>query len=990
LWTVPSALPGVLWFRVRRLEDEDVSLLIRLARSYAVRPEAPIGFLIDAAGTGEFPGWARLRAEAAAVPGLLLVATARAEDLMTLGDLSGCATVTVRLDEKAAEVIHSGLVRRGATNVPHWREALTSSDGLTLEFTHLLMRGRRLSELIGEQVRRRIEEARSLELDVMALVSVADQWAATLPTVAVAKSCNASDFELRSAVTRLANEHLLVERDGKMVGLHRLRSRAISEAIHAQPPPDVATTVRRVVQLVSVRELHRFVANAIDEEPLHEEAILNAAVAESGDPRRLAAYLHGLRLADFHEVAKKWKSLAEDHDVPASSQPLLLFFAIAGIAFPDFFPTELRAARDAIEGAPRPTRRDRLVREVRSTTVATLIGSLSDIGAATNIFASLDRCEEEVASAVIGELTSSSALVRTLRNAPIEMLADCLAAARSSHSSIARTLHESLGGEEWMLARLRVHDPWVTQLDVRVDDGALVGHARLLHVSDRAQGDPRERAVAFGRTLLRCLPSIERVDVQALLPGDQDLRIGDYVHGVSGLVRQYDQSTAGVAWNQTRSRAVLTLLGETDTVRLAEALPLLEEASVLAHEFGTALVTGKFMVSADELGTRLAELHERGRSLKPPLGAVELGDTEISEQATVLMSDDVSGLLTDLTGNIFRRLSQSEEYPGLAAYLSETVISVHLDGTIRQPWALIGIDGHPPCLDQLRSTLLDLQAVVRELAHEDVDAARIGRSARAGARAQALRRAADTCRLTTRRRRQSRREALERHLRASGLRATVFTDQDDTVGLTTEIAVGLELGSLFEWPDALSQLVTVLEPDRPLEETYFLIPLRQGRPVPSVCAKLISSALSSPGLDEWEDLLPEAHPVHLTNQVDDAQEALQTLSGISHLDEAQRSHASVLALIDRSWTAFATARDGLAKSEGCSVVEAVIEYLDVIASNVEHELEGTSTKATFAEEIARGAIQGDTDEMRVLMAARYLALEWDIDTEGALELYASL
>jgi hypothetical protein len=65
LWTVPQARPGVLWFRVRRLADADVPALIRLARAYRATPETPVGLLVDAAGTGDFRGWARLRTEAA-------------------------------------------------------------------------------------------------------------------------------------------------------------------------------------------------------------------------------------------------------------------------------------------------------------------------------------------------------------------------------------------------------------------------------------------------------------------------------------------------------------------------------------------------------------------------------------------------------------------------------------------------------------------------------------------------------------------------------------------------------------------------------------------------------------------------------------------------------------------------------------------------------------------------------------------------------------
>ena len=46
----------------------------------------------------------------------------------------------------------------------HWQEAFQRSDGLTLEFTHLLTRGRRLRDVIEDQVRQRVNQERHGEL----------------------------------------------------------------------------------------------------------------------------------------------------------------------------------------------------------------------------------------------------------------------------------------------------------------------------------------------------------------------------------------------------------------------------------------------------------------------------------------------------------------------------------------------------------------------------------------------------------------------------------------------------------------------------------------------------------------------------------------------------------------------------------------------------------------------------------------------------------
>lgn len=990
LWTVPLALPGVLWFRVRRLLDEDAPPLIRLARAYGVAHDAPVGFLVDSAGTGDFDGWARLRAEAAAVPGVLLVATARSEDLMTLGDLSGSATITVRLDEAAAEAIFNGLSRRGATTAPHWAEAFAKSKGLTLEFTHMLTSGRRLQDVIDEQIRRRVDERRHRELEVLSLVSVADRWSATLSAAAVATACGATVFQLRESVTRLAEEHLMVERDGVMSGLHRIRSGAISDAVHAQPPPDIATTTRRVVGLVPAPQLHRFIANLLRDDPAAADVVIDAGSNEPLVQDRLAAYLHGLRLADFYEVAKTWKAVADQHEVPASSQPLLFQFAAAGLDFPDIFPSELRAARDAMELQGGPIRRVELVTRVGEAALAGLLASTGDVADATHLFAVLEGCGQVLADEVRAALNEQSPLVTALQNAAIDDLADCLAAARACDRSLADLLVDSIGGEEEMLRRLRIENPWVTELELHAEGDTAVGYCRFLHISDALQGDPREQAVAIGRLLLRCLPRIESVDVQGLLPGGHELRVGDYTHGSSGLQRRYDHSTLGVAWNQARLRAALTLLGDTDTMRLTEALPLLEEAADLAYEIATGLVAGKGPhVSLENLNDRVAQLHERGRSLRPPLGSVELGDTAIAQEAPVGMADDLSGIITDLTGNVFPRLSKPDSYRALATYISETVIGRHLDGTINEPWQLVGIEGPPASLDRLHTVLLDLHAVVNELANDSADLAKVGRSARSGGRAQALHRAAETCRREGRRRRQARRDALQRQCRSTGLRANVLRDHRDGPA-TDELAVTVELGSLLEWPDAVSRLQAVLSVERPLGETYLMIPLRNGRPVPSLAMKLITTVWPSPDLGEWASLLADPYPSPLTDTFEDAQMALQTVSGICHLPEEQQGDHAVQAAAEAAASQFVEAHEALLNMRSDPLIDELVSILETLATRVQAELSGTNTGPSVAEQIASGALQGgDTDEFVTIVGARYFALEWDIDPDAAVEMLPS-
>ena len=112
LWTLPFARPGVLWLRVHRISEGDLPYMMRLLHAYGASPKTPVGLLVDAAGRGDLEGWSRLRQSVAAVPGALLVGTARSEDLFSLGDLADCRIVKVSLDEKAASRVRHATRRR--------------------------------------------------------------------------------------------------------------------------------------------------------------------------------------------------------------------------------------------------------------------------------------------------------------------------------------------------------------------------------------------------------------------------------------------------------------------------------------------------------------------------------------------------------------------------------------------------------------------------------------------------------------------------------------------------------------------------------------------------------------------------------------------------------------------------------------------------------------------------------------------------------------
>lgn len=999
MWTVPLALPGVLWFRIRHLAEGDVAALIRLAHAYGASDIAPVGFLVDGAGTGRLLGWEHLRSEAAARPGILLLATARTEDLATLGDLSGCATVAVALDESSAEAIFEGLVRRGATATAHWREAFESSGGLTLEFTHILSRGQRLDDVIQEQVRRRIDEGRHEELDVLALVSTASRWSGMLSSSDVVEACSSSPFDLRKTIGRLADEHLLVERDGMMAGLHRLRSASISRAVHATPPPVLASTMSRTIPIVPNGLLHRFVVNAIRDEPSLSDAVIAAAEEESGDVARLIAFMHGLRLADFLDLITTWEDVADRHAVQNSSRPILFQFAIAGLTFPDIFPENLRRARDEMLPSSGTGRARSLADRLGSTALAHTLAACDSPQLGSHLMSTLASDGGAFVVAVKEHVDASSAFIQALRAAPVDQLAECLAAARACDGDLAAVLVDSVGGEDEVLRRVRDANPWITELDVRtvpteapdIDD-AVVGYCRLLQVSEAELGDAREAAVAVGRTLLRCLPRIDRVDVQVLLPGGHEIVVGGHLHGASGLVRQYDHSALDVSWNQARVRAVVALLGATDTERLSAAVPLLDDAAVLLRDAAKLLLLGaKSGVAFDALSAMAAEVSERARALRPPLGGVEIGDTPLGEASSPTTLDDISNLATDVAENVLSRLSNPETYVALRAYIGETILGKHLPAVQGARWHLVGVSPYPSSLADLQQLLTDLHAVVSELSEDEGDRGRLLRNARAGGADGALARAADACRTADRRRRQARRDQLKSVVRVTGARTNVLGQPSPVSEVVTRWAITVEVASLAEWGETVTSIAEVLAAQRPAGESYVLIPLRNGRPVPSMAMTLTMSLLPATSIDDWLPHLNEAQPSSLADCFSNAQLALQAVSGICELPAQQRTHPRVAAALEKAASDYVVARKCLSRVRVDPLITELTSVLDRLDDFARMEFEGRSGGPGIAAQVVAGALGGDGGEVfGTIVGARLLALEWNIDPDGAVRIFETL
>jgi DNA-binding transcriptional ArsR family regulator len=277
VWATTYTMRHALWYRVRRLAGtEDVEALARLASSCNASAAAPVGFVVDGVGIEGISAWDSLVDRFQGRPFVYLIGSCRSEDLYTVQRLALCAQVEVALDELTAQEIYDHLSEAERTTEAHWLEAFRVAGGLTMEYTFLLTQGRRLSEVIHDQIARRVRENRWLELQIIALVSTAHRWRAALPLSGLTDSLGVDQGQVRQALSRLLMEHLVVEVNGQLLGVHELRSRELSKQVHQVPPPVLTETVRSILMTVESSSLFRIIFHSLIDESELEEAVLSA------------------------------------------------------------------------------------------------------------------------------------------------------------------------------------------------------------------------------------------------------------------------------------------------------------------------------------------------------------------------------------------------------------------------------------------------------------------------------------------------------------------------------------------------------------------------------------------------------------------------------------------------------------------------------------------------------------------------------------------
>lgn len=702
----------VRWFRVRSATEEDAPDLVRLTDSFRARSHTPIGFVIDDVGRTHSRLWDVLAAEAAARDNLVLLGSIREEDALLVARRSLVTEIRELPESGLAERIWCELRGRGLTDWPGWLEPWQIADGLLLEYTHVLTQGRRLRDVLKEQVDRRVREKRTEELAVLRVTSIAGRVGASIPHSELGRVLGLSSDNLSFTLRRLVKEHLVQRVAGgeRVSSLHEIRAAALTEISHEFPPPTIRDSIKKAMDCVVGDEAETFVARSLGIDFGLAESVVEAAsvrVLRQRGIAFLAGVLRGFDSASIDDGVDRWLPEAERLGLPLTHLTTAAMLAAAEISpfLEDKLAVHFEAAR-LLRATPIHEHREALLSMVGGE-LSSLLAHVDDWQEVTSLLNALVG----IASVPILEEPLAE-LQPDLLNMPMADVVLLLESALASFPRLARTWVERAGQAD-LLERVPTELPWTSVPKLSQEKEGLAVSANLFHVSDRWQEDLHGQVVVLCRWLLALVPSADLAVVSALAPDGKPAGLTDWPMAVKRIPRSSLPAPVLTDRNRLCLAAVARRASPKGFSRyLSQAVQLLDDLLPPLINILGGIIRGQ---AREKYLATLGEVFERSQDLLRPLNLEAVGENSIagvSELQSVIhfSSADLVRSLTELPTNAAVAFSQA----------SKAIAQIDR-AKVKEPWVLLG-GGPPASLDRLREVIEQIRLIIGEAGAREVTA----------------------------------------------------------------------------------------------------------------------------------------------------------------------------------------------------------------------------------------------------------------------------
>ncbi len=804
IWLVAHSLTAEFrWYQISaQANAQDADAIIRFVKSRRPKKVSPIGLIFDDVGESNSNLWDILTNQLRSLPDVYILGSVRNEDIALITNQSDTEFFEIRLDSELAQSMWEKLINEGQTKWAYWREPFEQSDGLMLEYVHLLTQGKRLAAVIGEQIRQRERERRYDELAIIRGTAVLCAFGGEVEAKRLFELLQLPPDCAAQALKRLIDEHLVREsRPGVLGGLHALRSKALCDASHDDVSYLRSDSLWQSLAASTNETLPRIIQSVLNETQNEAEDVmlqnLAKALAASDDIEVWAAILTGLGIGTMEQSVASFTEMLEKHGVQRTHWFLASMFSDASIDVPELSGFEnlkpMRNAVIAFRALPKRDLRDECLQMLPEGTQAPVC---PDIRQANLLLSSLVPITggDPIQISFAPDFSGSG-------EQNIHDVAALLSTAYLIEPDLAIDFVVAFGGEQTLFTWFHSQIPWVTVpiIEPQGTHGRTV-RANRFFVAESHQTDAHKTLCDICETLIAISPMSNAAASDAIGLSGQPIAINGLSDWSKNIPRAHLPPKARVAWNIVFRQILLARAAEhslTDyTHEMADHVRRTEKIFRL---FSEQWIKGWRISNKDKLAAEINEIMDHVNGLiyaKPKTLASSMTSTTSDTEE----DDRLGSLLASVLDNLVPRMCKippESDAKAAAGFTSGLAAQAREHGR-SEIWRTTP----SPPLDELAALaerLDDVACILHEIAHDDTVRAikNLRKAARKGRLGKAIRATAGRCRLLAKQRFHRRLRALENALKAQGLTARCRTrpvnDADSIDWPAVEVAILIKI-----------------------------------------------------------------------------------------------------------------------------------------------------------------------------------------------------
>lgn len=996
LWlTTESLIGGIRWFQVTSSSiASDADSIIRFLRARRPSEKSPIGLVLDEIGSTNADLWDVLVRELRSLPSIYLLGTVRREDIPLISNLADIEVIEINLNEPLAESMWLKLKNDGQTEWEHWREPFEQSEGLMLEYVHILTQGKRLASVIQGQVLARQQENRDEELAILRIAAMISSESGDIETSKLINLLDIKPEAASRALARLIDEHLIREsQPGVLGGLHMLRSRALAEASHDQIVFLTEESLWQGLPAVTNETLPRVVQSVLSSATSGNEestlARLSNLLTSSDDIEAWIAILTGLGLATLERNVVSFMNILEKHGVQRAQWSLASMLSDPKVNLPDLGNfVEWQKIREAVLEFHTLPRRD--LRQL-------CLGAISDQHSSPSCKSlyelnKLFACLSPICGGAPIDIDISTNISGN-GDVDIYDVRDVLSSAYLISPEMAANLVENMGGEKTLFRWFTAQMPWVTspEVDPRGKHGRTV-RSDIFAISDNLQKDLHKSVCDICETLIAISPASDAAASDAITPSGRQVTIGDYQPYSKNMPRENIPAKARVSWN-VAFRQILLARSASDslTTYTNTMADLVKQTEKVFRTFSEKWIKGKKIPNVDALADEINSIIQAVNEIS--YAAPERPSHDMTQPASNAGEDDSLGaLLTGILGNLMRRMNQvsGEGNPKSTATFAGSLANQARDHEKSHIWRT---SLNPPTKEllSLAERLIQVSNILHEFGYDNSDAfiQKVIKFTKNSAPSRALHAASRRCAFLAQQRFDKSLRSIEKDLREKGWSSKCWSrpidGADSPFWPPREIAISVDINDFETDAEYINAACEIA--DRHFNGTwlYRVVPVINGFIV-APFAMLQSSSLPLPDQDfskNWEEhiALPFISSPIL-EKLDEALSACIQVSAIINCRNLDSLHPEEDRALSDAIEVASQSHEYLSKAAEQTGTEEILwaaDYVSEYWSNVVNEFKAAKEGITVENPICNSphqALGGQPDDRAVEMASvRILILQ---------------